>query len=183
MYYGIDPQLQRWVVLCLYWGAEDVWRMLHPERCSDAELDDFYEYSKRLLRLSTTRKQDWPATRTEFFEEWKKGLERVQFDEKMRTYLMRVARVEFAPWYLRWTTGRLMYLLNRGFLAPEIRAKFDPPWSEADERRYQRRRRTLYWINRLSPHWFTQFPIPLALWIWRRKAVKNGWLSKEAVGT
>jgi len=162
-YNAFDPELQKWVGACLYYGAVDVRTRLRGPMTDD-EADGFYREGSRLATTLQVRPEDWPADRAGFERYWEESLSAVSIDAAVRDYLYRVIRLAFLPGPLRHPAAGLSQFLTTGFLPPVFREQMGLPWSDADQRRFDSLIRVVAAMNRLLPPPIRSFPLNACLW-------------------
>lgn len=162
-YDAFDPELQKWVGACLYYGAVDVRTRLRGPM-TDEQADGFYREASRLATTLQVRPEDWPASRAEFDRYWEESLAAVSIDATVRDYLYGVIRLRFLPGPLRYLSAGFSQFLTTGFLPPLFREQMGLPWRDADQRRFDAVIRTVASINRLLPAPARAFPFNACLW-------------------
>ena len=167
-YNAFDPELQLWVAACIHWGFVDVWEKLHGP-LDDASADGLYRHSERIATTLQVRPEMWPADRAAFDEYWQRGLNRVHIDPVVRAYLHDLMTLQHLPWVLRRWRARSSVLLTTGFLPPQFRAEMQLPWTDRDQRRFERQLRGYAAVNRLLPGPIRRLPFNLFLWDVRRR--------------
>ena len=161
-YSAFDPELQKWVAACLYYGAQDVHTRLHGPM-SDLDADRFYEEASRLATTLQVDRTEWPADRREFDEYWSRSLDLVSMDDTVRDYLWGVVRLTFLPPPLRFGAG-LNQFVTAGFLPPVFRDLMGIPWTDLDERRFGLFLSALSAAYRPMPVAMRSFPLNFFLW-------------------
>ena len=168
-YDAFDPDLQMWVAACLYKGAEDVTNRFWGPMDAAAE-EEFYRSSATLGTTLQVRPDMWPPDRAAFAAYWTEGLRRVSIDPGVRSYLYDMATLRFMPAPVRILQGRLNLWLTTGFLPPEFRAAMDLPWTDADDRRFDRFVRIVAGVRRPLPSALRRFPLDWFLWDFRLRS-------------
>ena len=155
-YSAFDRDLQLWVAATLYRGALDVHELfVAPLPMERREL--LYRDARAFGTTLQVRQEQWPPTAAAFEDWWQQQQPRLQVDGQVRAYFQAVLRGGRSPWYLK-PALPLQALLTRGLLPPRLRGLFALPWTDADERRWQRLRRwapRLYWA---LPAWLRHWP-------------------------
>src|SRR3954470_14111918 len=149
-YNAFDPKLQLWVAACIYVGVSG-WLALGQGPQTEAQRAAFY---RRCARLGTTLQvpeEMWPADREAFAEYWWPAVREIEMDDVSRGYLRDLANVRFLYPWVRRLTARPNRLLTVGFLPQEFRDELAEPWSERDQRRFERFLRTALWLDRRLP--------------------------------
>lgn len=171
-YHAMDPELQLWVAACLFRGAEDTHRMLWGEPDEQVR-DELYRESRKFGTTLQVREEQWPADRAAFDEYWEREVKLVEMDDVTREYLRGIARVTFVPQPFQWVLGSFMQFMTLGFLYPEFREQLRLPWTDAQQRRFERVIRLLAWVNRLLPRVVRELPFNLVRWDTRRRLRKG----------
>ena len=150
-YNAFDPELQRWVALCLYRAFEDTWGLLAGApgmRLPDAVF-------RECAALGTTlqvRPERWPADRDAFDDAWDDGLAHVRIDDAVHAHLHRLLRGDYLPAPLARATEASRTFWTTGFLHEPFRSLLGLEWSGADQRRFEARGRRLgAVVHRLPP--------------------------------
>lgn len=160
-YNAFDPELQLWVAACLYKGFEDT-HTLFLGPLDDAEA--FYASSAALGTTLQVRPEAWPADRAAFEEYWNAGLDQIRIDDTIRDYLYRVATLAMFPAFIRVPLGPPHLFLTTGFLPPRFREEMRLPWSDRDQRRFDRLIAVTAAVSRRLPVPVRRFPYNLYLW-------------------
>ena len=161
-YDAFDPELQRWVALCLYRAFEDTWGLLAGEpgtRLPDPVL-------RECAVLGTTLQMPpdrWPADRDAFDDAWDDGLAHVRIDDIVRAHLHRLLRGDFLPEALRRPTAPSRTFWTTGFLHEPFRSLLGLEWSAADQLRFEDRLRRLGAVVHRLPRALRRAPYSTAL--------------------
>jgi uncharacterized protein (DUF2236 family) len=136
-YNAFDPELQLWVAACIYVGFS-CWLELFRGPLSEAQRDAFYWHCSRLATTLQVPEEMWPDGRDAFAEYWSEAMRRIAMDDVTRGYLRDLTNLSFfKPW-----ARRLMGAWNRflvvGFLPVEFRELLGEPWTERDQRRFEK---------------------------------------------
>jgi uncharacterized protein (DUF2236 family) len=164
-YNAFDTDLQLWVGACLYKGAVDVYRLFVGEM-DDETADQHYREGMALGTTLQVPAEMWPADRAAFDKYWQESLEKVRIDDAVRGYLYPIAagRPAFpVPRFLRKRLERFSLLITTGFLPQRFRDEMRLPWSEREQRRFDRVIAVLRLVNRLSPRFVREFPFNVLL--------------------
>lgn len=171
-YNAFDPELQLWVAACLYMGALDVVERFRGP-LDDATADALYAAAAPLGTTLQVRPEMWPTDRRAFAQFWARGLARVSIDPPVRRYLYDLAVLGFLPGPLRRVLARPHRFVTTGFLPPPFRDQMQLPWSEADQRRFDRVIRVVAAVSGRLPGPLRRFPLNYFLWDFRlRSALK-----------
>ncbi|HSK59585.1 MAG TPA: oxygenase MpaB family protein [Actinomycetospora sp.] len=161
-YDAFDPELQRWVALCLYRAFEDTWGLLAGT--PGVRLPD--PVVRECAVLGTTlqvRPERWPAGRDAFDDAWDDGLAHVRIDDPVRAHLHRLLRGDFLPQPVRRATAHERTFWTTGFLHEPFRSLLGLEWSAADEHRFRTRLRRLGAVVHRLPAPVRQAPYSTAL--------------------
>jgi len=143
-YSAFDRDLQLWVAATLYRGALDVHSLFVGPVPRDAR-ESLYRQAWAFGCTLQVADAQWPQDVDAFDRWWDAQVETLTVDDDVRGYMQAVLDGGHAPWYLR-PAMPLQRFVTRGLLPPRLRALFALPWSDRDERRWQRFR---YWAPRL----------------------------------
>lgn len=149
-YSAMDPKLQMWVAACLYIGFEDVFEWLHGPM-SESDREAFYASAPTLGTTLQVRPEQWPATRADFEDYWRAGMNRVHFDAPVREHLVGLAELRMLPQPVTLLFGRVNKWMTTGFLHRHFRDELGLPWSPRDQRRFERFLAATARINGLLP--------------------------------
>ncbi len=162
-YHAMDPDLQLWVAACLYRGFEDSYEALVGPLDS-AQRETVYRDAAPLGTTLQVRESMWPATRADFEEYWQAGLAQVHIDDVIRDHLMSIVRLEFFPRPVQLLFGRFNTFVTTGYLHPEFREQMRLPWTERDQRRFDRLMRGIGRVVVRLPKPLREFPYNAYLW-------------------
>lgn len=150
-YNAFDPDLQLWVAACLYRGLADNLAWLDPRRY-ERDKEAMYGASAVLGTSLQMRADQWPADTVAFQEYWNRTVrERLVIDDFVRGYLDEFLVLRFLPRPLSALLGPLHRWLSTGWLPVEFRELMDLPWTDRDQRRFERLNRWVRRINALTP--------------------------------
>jgi uncharacterized protein (DUF2236 family) len=151
-YSAFDPELQLWVAACIYVGFS-VWIELARGPLTPDQREAFYQHCARLGTTLQVPQDAWPADREAFLEYWSDAMQRIEMDDVTRTYLRDLTNLRFfAPWVQRLLGGWTRFL-TVGFLAPEFREILGEPWTERDQRRFDKFLERALRVDRALPAW------------------------------
>lgn len=158
-YHALDPETYYWAHATFFdnmlYGVETFIRPL-----SEAEKRRLYEESKTWYRMYGVSERAMPEDWEAFQSYWKRMLEEEIVAHKTARYgvgyvskgLPRPKKVPAPVWR---TVGpplnSVARFLTVGGMHPRMRELLDTPWSEADERRYQRFAAIVRSLNRVWP--------------------------------
>ncbi|MEU6040934.1 oxygenase MpaB family protein [Actinomadura sp. NPDC047616] len=167
-YNAFDRELQLWVAACLYRGLEDTYRsFIGP--IDPGERERLYRSAATLGTTLQVRPEDWPPDRAAFEEYWQRELKKIAIDEPVRRYLGDLADLRFLPGPVSLLFGPANRFVTTGFLPPEFREQMRLPWSDRDQRRFDRLVTALRAFVRIQPPVLRRFPFDLLLWDVRRR--------------
>lgn len=166
-YRAMDPELQTWVAACLYYGTRDIVAAMHGP-LSPAEADALYAQCARLGTTLQMPASAWPEDRAAFDRYWERSLERVRIDPPVRDYLVRLTTLGVRGGPAAMLVQHRLFT-TRGFLAPEVREAMGLPWSEADQRRFERTLRRAARVEHLLGRAGRDLPFRLMLADMRRR--------------
>lgn len=161
-YDAFDPDLQRWVALCLYRAFEDTWGLLAGAPGMRLP-DPVYRQCATLGTTLQMRPEQWPADRDAFDGAWDDGLRHVRIDDAVRAHLHRLLRGDFLPAPVRRATEPSRTFLTTGFLHEPFRSLLGLAWSDADQARFEARMRRLGAVVHRLPAPLRRAPYSTAL--------------------
>lgn len=149
-YNAFNRELQLWVAACLFIFYEDTYQLLHG-KMTDEQAENFFQKAMPIGTTLQVAEDQWPATRAEFDVYWNTACERVQLDEYIRDYAMRLIDLRMINWPMRMLLAPLLRFLSIGFLAPIFREQIGLEWSEDDRRRFEHLFLFVSFVNRFIP--------------------------------
>lgn len=149
-YNGFDRELQMWVAACLYVGFEDTHQLLHGP-LSEEQAEHFYQSAMPLGTTLQVSADDWPATRADFDVYWNRACERIQLDDTIRDYLLRLVDLKMITVLLRRPFTPLLRFLTIGSLPPIFRELIRLDWTPTDQRRFENLFLFVSFVNRFLP--------------------------------
>lgn len=174
-YNAFDTDLQLWVAACLYQGMEDVYRLLYPT-AGEGALDVLYEHGRRFGTTLQVAEEQWPSDRREFGDYWRASLERIEYDDLTRPYLLDIADLSFVRTALGpavapivWALGPVNRFFTTGFLHPPFRDKLGLRWDDRQQRRFDSVTARVASVIRRLPESLRLFPFNAYLWDTRRR--------------
>lgn len=171
-YNAMDPELQLWVAACLYYGTVDLYERMHGPM-DDATADALYAHCERFGTSLQVRPGMWPADRAAFADYWEQGLQKVSIDDTIRRHLLALIEHEYAARPVQLLMNRRTRFVTTGFLPPPFREAMQLPWTELDQRRFDRFMRRLGAVDRRLPEALRLFPYNVLLRDVRRR-VRTG---------
>lgn len=174
-YRAFDPELQRWVASCLFYGSIDVFTRLWGEP-TDAQFARMLHHGRRFGTTLQMHEDLWFSTREEFEAYWAEGMTQIEMDDLTRDYLRKVASEES----LLMPLGRYRHRLAKaikgpaefrtlGFLPAPFREELGLPWSAAQQRKHDEVYGRVAEVAAKLPRPIRDFPINLYLWDTRRR--------------
>jgi uncharacterized protein (DUF2236 family) len=157
-YNAFDADLQLWVAACLYRGFEMAYTMLYAS-ADDGVMDALYRHSARLATTLQVRPDRWPPDRDAFEAYWAAMAARIEMDAVTRSYLLKLAGLEFLPAPVPRLLGPLHRWITAGYLPPAFRAELGLPWSDSSQRVFEAMTRCNGVAMRLTPR-----PLRLLPW-------------------
>lgn len=157
-YNAFDPELQKWVAVCLYKGFFDVYEAFVGPLTG--------EMAERCLQegavMGTTLQMPlamWPKSCAEFDEYWAQSMDLVHIDDHVRPYLYRIASASIAvPPFMRGPVGAFSRFITTGFLPQRFRDEMGFPWDPSRERMFRWLLAVLGLATRLLPNGLRRFP-------------------------
>jgi len=135
-YNAYDPELQLWVAATLAEVGREVYeRIFGP--LDAPTLEQLYREGWVYGTALQVKPSMWPPTRAEFDAYWSRMQGEFRSDPQIRAYARALLSSRDAKWFVR-PLAPLISLVTRGNLSPQARTALDLPWSDADQRRYDR---------------------------------------------
>jgi uncharacterized protein (DUF2236 family) len=167
-YNAFDPELQRWVAACLYFGTVDLIERLHGP-IDDELADAMYHHSACLGTTLQMRPEMWPADRAAFAQYWREGLAKARIDPTIRAYLMDLVRLRNLSKPLQWAFADIHQFVATGLLPRELRTEMGLDWTAAHDRRLSMMLLATGVVVRRLPRPLRQFPLNFYLWDLKRR--------------
>ena len=155
-YNAFDPELQLWVAATLYHGAVDLHERFHGP-LDDASADRVYREAAIYGTALQVREDMWPQDRHAFRAYWTESLDNLSVDAEVRHYVRQLLRGGRAPRPIRAATG-LNRVVTIGLLPPQLREALALPWSDRDQRRFDRLMTVLPPVYNRMPVWLRTLP-------------------------
>ncbi|MGK8522654.1 oxygenase MpaB family protein [Nocardia asteroides] len=157
-YNAFDPNLQLWVAACLYKGTVDSLAYLYGP-INDDVADDLYRESARFGTTLQMRPEMWPSDRAAFAEYWNAGLEKISFDDEVKTYLLDQV-VDLGPYspVERLLFRRINRFFTIGFLPQRFRDELGLAWSPRRQRVFEAVMRVIGAVCAVLPDRFRLYP-------------------------
>ncbi|OHU21257.1 hypothetical protein BKG76_11325 [Mycobacteroides franklinii] len=149
-YNAFNRELQMWVAACLFIFYEDTYQLIHG-KMTDEQADNFYRKAMPIGTTLQVTEDQWPATRAAFDIYWNTACERIQLDDFVRDFAMRLIDLKMINWPMRKLLAPLLKFLTIGFLAPIFREQIGLEWTEDDRRRFEHLFLFVSFVNRFIP--------------------------------
>lgn len=149
-YNAFDRDLQLWVAACLFVFYEDTYQLIHG-KMTEEQAEGFYRYAWSLGTTLQVTADQWPQTRAEFDDYWNAQCERVQLDDYVRDYLLRLVNLKMINPLMRLTLAPLLRFLTVGFLPPVFREQLGVEWSDTEQRQFENLFLFVSFVNRFLP--------------------------------
>lgn len=149
-YNAFDRDLQLWVAACLFVFYEDTYQLIHG-KMTEEQAEGFYRYAWSLGTTLQVTEDQWPQTRAEFDDYWNAQCERVQLDDYVRDYLLRLVNLKMINPLMRLTLAPLLRFLTVGFLPPVFREQLGVEWSDTEQRQFENLFLFVSFVNRFLP--------------------------------
>lgn len=137
-YSAFDPDLQLWVAATLAHNGEQMYERVFGPMTPETR-ERIYQESQVFGTALQVDPAMWPATRADFEDYWRQGLQRLEPDPAVQCYAKLLLSRESVAFPFR-PLLVLQDLLTRGNLDPRAREVLALPWSKRDQRRYD-----LFW--------------------------------------
>jgi uncharacterized protein (DUF2236 family) len=171
-YDAYDADLQLWVAACMYVGSMQGYETLYG-RPSDVVAEELLAQCGRFATTLQVPANRWPRDSAAFDEYWSSGEALVQMDEVTGAYLHDFVDLRFLPRPVALVLRPLNRLITGGYLGPVFRDALGMSWSTAEQRRFDRLRLVIKWLNRVLPSPLAQFPWNLVRYDTRRRLARR----------
>lgn len=161
-YHALNPEPYLWVHMTAYNGIVNMAKFF-GEELDEAQKQQLFKEWLQMGRQMGIRDQDMPADVPAYEAYWAKMLnERLERNPTL-DYLLRAdyflkrpkPPVALLPDFLwaaaRMPLGAALYLTTRAAMSPEFRAKFDVPWTDKDQRNFERLMKIVNFSYRFLP--------------------------------
>ncbi|MGW0357708.1 oxygenase MpaB family protein [Nocardia nova] len=168
-YNAFDPRLQLWVAACMAAVFEDTRRLRGGRSRHDPEA-----VHRAAAVFATTLQvppELWPADRAAFERYRTEQLDRLDFDDRMREFLVGIARLDFLPAPVSAVLGNWNLFMTLGYLPPQLRRKLGFRWTAAEQRRFDRWQRVLRGFDRLTPPVVVRLGMRATVWDMRLRYI------------
>ncbi|MFV9633983.1 oxygenase MpaB family protein [Mycobacterium neumannii] len=154
-YNAFDRDLQMWVAACLFVGLEDTYQLLRGEMTTE-QAEQFYRSAWPLGTTLQVTEDQWPPTRVEFDDYWRRACERVKIDDRVREHLMHMLNLRMINPLLGLPFRPLLKFLTTGFLAPVFREQMGLRWNGFGQFLFEWLFLTVAFVNRFMPVFLRQ---------------------------
>lgn len=155
-YNAFDRDQQLWVAACVYQGIEDLMPYLAPG-ITEEQRDTIHQHCARFATSLQVPADMWPVDRAAHREYWDSMVPTLCVDEVSGQWLRtNIVELGFLP-ALR-PLVPIARFFTIGFLHPPFRELLDLPWTEQQQRRFDRTMTVLGRINRNLPAPVRRFP-------------------------
>ena len=165
-YNAFDPELQKWVAVCLCWGVMDTHERLYGP-LDRATKEVFVQYGAKFGTGLQMRPDMWPADLAAFESYFEAGLASMQIDDVVAEYLRKLVGLRNVP------RPRALANFHRfavtGLLPETMRAQLYLPWTDAQERRHRLMFRAIGTVYGRLPVRARIEPYAAVLWDMRRR--------------
>ena len=171
-YDAYDADLQLWVAACMYVGAVQGYETLYgalDSVCAEGLLGQCGRFATT-LQVPAAK---WPHDLGEFDDYWSSALDQVHVDEVTRGYLRDFIDLRFLPRPVASALRPLNRLVTGGYLDPVFRDALGVSWRARDQRRFDRLRTILRWLDRALPEVVARFPWNLVRYDTRRRLARR----------
>lgn len=160
-YSAYDKDLQLWVAATLAQNGAFIYeKTFGPMSTSSRE--QVYRDAQIFGNALQVDPAMWPATLSDFESYWKESLGRMEPDPAVQKYVSLLLDATSQPLLIRPLMG-LQSLMSRGNIDPQVREVLGLPWTERDQRRYDRFWKVFPPIYRRIPRVLRQLPPRLIL--------------------
>ncbi len=161
-YNAFDPSLQLWVASCMAAVFEDTRRLRGGRSRHDPET--VHRAASVFATTLQVPPEMWPADRAAADRYWQDQLDRLDFDERMRSYLIGIARLDFLPVPISWLFGEWNLFMTLGYLPPQLRDKLGFGWSDTQQRRFDRWQRVFGALDLFTPRFLARLGVQAVVW-------------------
>lgn len=168
-YNAFDPALQLWVASCMAAVFEDTRRLRGGRSRHDPET--IHRAASVFATTLQVPPDMWPADRAAAQRYWREQLDRLDFDERMRGYLIGIARLNFLPTPIPALLGSWNLFMTLGYLPSRLREKLGFGWSEAQQRRFDRWQRVLGVLDLFTPRFLMRLGVKAVVWDMRMRRI------------
>ena len=171
-YSAFDPELQLWVAACIYVGFA-CWLELYRAPLTDAQRDAFYWHCSRLATTLQVPEEMWPDGREAFATYWAEAVQKIAMDDVSRGYLRELTNLAFMPRWHRRLFARMNRFLVVGHLPVEFREQLGEPWTERDQRRFEKFLRRSIAVEHRLPAFVRRAGVSMYEWDVKRRIARG----------
>ncbi|WP_081635639.1 oxygenase MpaB family protein [Nocardia sp. BMG111209] len=168
-YNAFDPTLQLWVAACMAAVFADTRRLRGGRTHHDPEL--IHRAASVFATTLQVPRELWPADSVAFERYRDEQFEQLEFDDRMREFLIGIARLDFLPAPVSRLLGDSNLFLVLGHLPPVLREKLGCAWTATDQRRFDRWQRVLGRLDRLTPPAVVRMGMRATVWDMRLRYI------------
>ncbi|RYE75803.1 MAG: DUF2236 domain-containing protein [Myxococcales bacterium] len=166
-YTAFDPELQLWVAATLAEVGKQMYENIFGPLDPDS-LERCYQEGWVYGTALQVKPEMWPPTRADFEIYWEQMEQTFSSDPQIRHYARSLLSFRKAKWYVK-PGSPFISLMTRGNLSPRAREVLALPWSERDQRRYERVWRVVRRVYPLVPRFVRRLPARVAMADIRRR--------------
>jgi uncharacterized protein (DUF2236 family) len=160
-YTAFDPELQLWVASTLAVVGQDMYERIFG-RLDDVTRDHLYRESWIYGTALQVKPEMWPATYADFEVYWEKTESEFRSDPQIQRYCRALLSAKAQKWYIKPGISTLS-LITRGNLSPRAREALGLPWSEKEQKRYDRVWSVVRAVYPWVPRWVRRLPAKIAM--------------------
>lgn len=161
-YNAFDPALQLWVASCMAAVFEDTRRLRGGRSRRDPEA--VHRAASVFATTLQVPRDMWPADLAAASRYWQEQLDRLDFDDRMRSYLTGIARLDFLPAPISALFGGWNLFMTLGYLPPQLRDKLGFDWSDERQRRFDRWQRIFGVLDMFTPRFLVRLGVHALVW-------------------
>lgn len=161
-YNAFDPALQLWVASCMAAVFEDTRKLRGGRSRRDPEA--VHRAASVFATTLQVPPDMWPADLDAAARYWQDQLDRLDFDDRMRSYLTGIARLDFLPAPIPVLFGGWNLFMTLGYLPPQLRDKLGFTWSQAQQRRFDRWQRIFGVLDLFTPRFLVRLGVHAVVW-------------------
>jgi uncharacterized protein (DUF2236 family) len=160
-YTAFDPELQLWVAVTLSAVGQDMYERIFG-RLDDVTRESLYRESWVYGTILQVAPEMWPPTYADFEAYWERMEGEFRSDDQIRHYARSLLSSRAQKWYVRPMISTIS-LLTRGNLSPRARESLGLPWTERDQKRYDRLWSVVRTVYPWVPRWVRKLPAQIAM--------------------
>jgi uncharacterized protein (DUF2236 family) len=160
-YTAYDPDLQLWVAATLAAVGQDMYERIFG-RLDDVTRESLYQETWVYGTALQVSPEMWPPTYADFEAYWERMEEEFRSDDQIRHYARSLLSSRAQRWYVRPMISTIS-LITRGNLSARARETLGLPWSERDQKRYDRLWTAVRAVYPWIPRWMRRLPAKIAM--------------------